>query len=306
VNGTVVATRVSGTFTDLLNGRPMPFTACTPVSLAAGTNRVTEPQSDAFDIQDLVLTRHAVEQAETPAAATVVSWGPSERKLRVAADTRSYLVVNENFNSGWRAVLGGRTLSPVRLDGWKQAWVLPAGSAGLVTLTYQPETWYLYAVAGGLAALAVVIGFAAVLSRRRRGPPQPWTQPEPDKPARWPGLTAGCVILAGAGLLLGGYPGAVLLPAAALAFTALARRGHGAATPWLLASLLAVAAACGAVGEHLALSGAAGLIVSAPANAIPQVICLIVVGGLAAALIRRGGEPVRPREETPTWQDTVK
>jgi hypothetical protein len=45
-----------------------------------------------------------------------------------------------------------------------------------------------------------------------------------------------------------------------------------------------VASACGAVGEHLALSGDIGLEVSAPANAIPQVICLIVVGGMAAAL----------------------
>jgi hypothetical protein len=45
-----------------------------------------------------------------------------------------------------------------------------------------------------------------------------------------------------------------------------------------------LAAACGAVGEHLALSGDIGLVVSAPANAIPQVTCLIVIGGMAAAL----------------------
>jgi arabinofuranan 3-O-arabinosyltransferase len=293
VDGIAVPTKISGTFADLLNGRPMKFTACTQVTLAAGPHQVTEPHTDAFDVQDLVLAQGTAEKASAPAAATVVSWGSSERKLRVATDTRSYLVVNENFNPGWRAVLAGRTLRPVRLDGWKQAWVLPAGSAGLVTLTYEPETWYFYAVAGGLAVLAAVIVVALVLSWRRRDPPEPWAETEPRKPMPWPALVAAYVILAGAGLLLGGYPGAVLVPAAALAFSAAADRGRGPSVPWLLAGLLVVAAACGAAGGHLALSGDSGLAVTATANTIPQVICLIVVGGLAAALIRPRGEPAR-------------
>src|SRR5205814_4971587 len=98
----------------------------------------------------------------------IVSWTSSVRKLRVAAPTRSYLVVNENFNPGWRAAAGGRRLQPVRLDGWKQAWVLPAGTNGVVTLTYQPESLYRAAVVGGLAALAVVLVVAVVRFRRRR------------------------------------------------------------------------------------------------------------------------------------------
>jgi hypothetical protein len=74
------------------------------------------------------------------------------------------------------------------------------------------------------------------------------------------------------------------VPAAAFAFGGLARSRRRETGPWLLAGLLMVASACGAVGEHLALSGDIGLEVSAPANAIPQVICLILVGGMAAAL----------------------
>jgi hypothetical protein len=42
----------------------------------------------------------------------------------------------------------------------------------------------------------------------------------------------------------------------------------------------------GAIGQHLVLSGDAGPLVSATANVIPQVICLVVVGGLTAALLR--------------------
>jgi len=301
VNGKAVPTEVSGTFTDLLDGRPMEFTACSRVTLATGANRVTEPQADGFDIQDVVLGGAGLQGAgaPAPAAATVQSWTPSVRKLRVDAATRSYLVVNENFNPGWRAVVAGRPLQPVRLDGWKQAWLLPAGTTGVVTLTYQPESLHRDAVAGGLAALAVVILVAVVLGRRRPPAPpqtkhqvQQWPQ-EPPPPSRsprrrglrWLGLAAACVVLAGAGLVLGGYPGAVLVPAAALTCLKLAPGRRAQDVPWLLAGLLVVAAACGAIGEHLALSGDTGLVVSAPANAIPQVICLIVIGGLAAALI---------------------
>ena len=50
--------------------------------------------------------------------------------------------MNENFNPGWRAVVDGRQLRAVRLDGWKQAWLLPAGTAGVVTLTYLPNAIY--------------------------------------------------------------------------------------------------------------------------------------------------------------------
>ena len=57
VNGKLVPTRVSGTFAALLTGLPMRFTACSPVALAAGANQVTEPSTDAFSVQDVVLER---------------------------------------------------------------------------------------------------------------------------------------------------------------------------------------------------------------------------------------------------------
>jgi arabinofuranan 3-O-arabinosyltransferase len=298
INGITVPTKASGTFTDLLNGRPLKFTACSQAILTAGTNRVTEPEADGFSVQAVVLGTvpriSPPRNASAPRAADIVSWTSSVRQLRVDTAARSYLVVNENFNPGWRAAVHGRALRAVRLDGWKQAWMLPAGTTGVVTLTYRPESLYRDAVAGGLAALAVVLLVAVVRFRRRRPPPVPgisqWPQPpaRPRRPrwVRWFGLAAGALILAGAGLVLGGYPGAALVPAAALAFALAARTRRQEAGPWLLAGLLVVASACGAVGEHLALSGDIGLEVSAPANAIPQIICLIVVGGMAAALLR--------------------
>ena len=113
--------------------------------------------------------------AAAPAAAGVVSWTSTSRVLRVGAATASYLVVNENFNAGWRAVIGHRQLRAVRLDGWKQAWLLPAGTSGLVHLTYQPEQLYRPVVVGGLAAIALVLLVAV----------WPWPIPLPRRtPAR--------------------------------------------------------------------------------------------------------------------------
>lgn len=324
INGKAVPTKVSGTFTNLLEGRPMEFTACSDVPLPAGTSRATESPVDSFDIQDVVLDTAGPAGLSTAAssagpaqvAATVQSWGSAVRKVRVAASTRSYLVVNENFNPGWRAVIGGRQLQTVQLDGWKQAWVVPAGTVGVVTLTYQPQSLYHDAVVGCLVVLGLVMLVAAglLVPRRRRraavpserGEARPWTsaglqnrkeyRPRRNLVLRWLGMAVVAALLAGAGLVLGGYPGAVLVPVAALLFSIPARGWRVLSSPWVLAGLLFAASVCGAVGEHLALSGDIGLVVSAPANAIPQVICLIVVGGLAAALLRRGPESNRDQQ----------
>jgi arabinofuranan 3-O-arabinosyltransferase len=327
VGGVSVPTEVAATSADLLNGRPVSFQACDPVQMRAGTTTVTESASDAFDIQDVVLapagtpgavagttvagtavagtavagsTAAGSTAAVTPAAAAVVSWGSSRRTVRVAAATRSYLEVNENFNAGWQAVIDGRTLQPVRLDGWKQAWVLPAGTSGVVTLTYPPAVTYRAASVAGLVALLLCLA-ASLLPAA--GAPLPWT-PGDRRPGRrgrrarrWAAVAFAAAALAAAGLVLGGYPGAVLLPVVTWLLRLPSRgrpRGrHGhrqrdwdtVGRPLLLAGLLAVASAIGAIGEHLLYSGDSGPAVTATANAIPQVICLLVVAGIAAACL---------------------
>jgi arabinofuranan 3-O-arabinosyltransferase len=324
VGGVSVPTEVTATSADLLDGRPVSFQACDPVRLPAGTTAVTESASDAFDAQDVVLApfspaHHPTHRptglpgtaagttAAPPTAATVVSWGSSRRTLRVTATARSYLEVNENFNAGWQAVIDGRTLRPVQLDGWKQAWVLPAGNSGVVTLTYQPAATYRDAIGAGLAALLLCLA-ASLLPAG--GAPLPWMtgpwmtgpwmtgqrRPGRRRLRRWPTVAGAAAALAVVGLVLGGYPGAVLLPVVTgllLLPSRGRRRGrHGpdqrdrdtVDRPLLLGGLLAVASAIGAVGEHLVYSGDSGLTVTALSDAIPQVLCLLVVGGLAACL----------------------
>jgi arabinofuranan 3-O-arabinosyltransferase len=337
LNGKVLPTRVSGTFADLLTGRPMPFAACPGAMIAAGANRVVEPVRDTFDVQDVVLARTGgplsgtgrgapasggVGTAPRPAARAVVrSWTSSRRVVRVTAPARSYLVVNQNFNAGWQASLGGTRLRAVRLDGWKQAWLLPAGSAGAVTLTYPPGTLYRGAIAGGLGTLALIMLVAFWPAAPGRADGRAWFPRWLALPERWragrsrevrrsrpslhlrPGwgaaltaAAAGCGLLL-AGLWLGGYLGAVILTTSAGVFIAAGRyrRRHRLwlelCRPWLAAGLLLAAAVSGVAGERLLATGASGPLVTALTSTVPQVICLVIVGRLAAALVAGDAEP---------------
>jgi len=304
VNGEAVPTRVWGTYADLLDQRPLHFAACSPVAIRAGGNQVTEPARDSYSVQDVVVGASSPPAVAAPAApARIMTWTSSRRVLRVTAGTRSYLVVNENFNRGWRAVIDGRRLRAVRLDGWKQAWLLPAGTAGVVTLTYRPNAIYQGAILAGLSALALALFVAAGSwgwTRRRRGPPPAGVAtPTPAAPSgrrplrrtivrvmAWL-VVAGVLVLAG--LWLGGYPGAVLLPVAVGVFVGVSWGSRGRlAGPWLVAGLMLAAAAADAMGQHLVLSGDNGPVALWLADGIPQVICLLIIGWLAAALIRPG------------------
>nr|WP_116244884.1 alpha-(1->3)-arabinofuranosyltransferase [Nocardiopsis sp. FIRDI 009] len=166
VNGRRVETRIfEGTLADQLTGRPLRYESCTDLDLTEGENRIIVDPGNRYDVRSALVEtdtsladRAPVETAEVD---QVHTWGPGERSLDVAVDEESLLVVNENFNEGWTATLSGAegTLEPVRLEGWKQAWVLPTGSEGTVTLTYAPDTPYraALAVGAGLAGLLVVL-----------------------------------------------------------------------------------------------------------------------------------------------------
>jgi arabinofuranan 3-O-arabinosyltransferase len=307
VDGKAVPTRVSGTYADLLDQRPLHFAACSPVAIQAGRNQVTEPARDSYSVQDVVVGAPLPAVAAPAAPARIMTWTSSRRVVRVTASTRSYLVVNENFNPGWRAVIDGRPLRAVRLDGWKQAWLLPAGTAGVVTLTYPPNAIYQGAILAGLSALALALLVAAGpwgWARRRRtaspaGVAAPaLAAPSGGRPLHRPivRVITGVVLASGlalAGLWLGGYPGAILLPVAAGVFLGISRSSRGRlAGPWLVAGLMLAAAAADAVGEHLVLGGDNGTVALWLTDGTPQIIGLLIIGRLAAELIRPGLDQV--------------
>ena len=76
--------------------------------------------------------------------------------------------MHENFNLGWRATLDGEPLRAVTLDGWQQAFVVPAGSGGVVVLTYSPASVYHGGLIASGIALLLLAAIAAGLRLRRK------------------------------------------------------------------------------------------------------------------------------------------
>jgi len=294
--------------------------------MAAGRNTVIEAAADAFSVQAVTIARPGpavAAAAVTPSvprdvpgaaakAATVVTWTPSRRVLQVAASQPSYLIVNENFNAGWSAVLRGRSLQPVQLDGWKQGWLLPAGSRGLVTLTYRPDAQYRVALFTGLGALGLILLLAAAPFRRRLvaapvtdcppgaerdgdGSGDGDGPPGANRAMRASVLCAGVLLAALLGLWTGGYVGSVLLPAMTVGFLmALSRRrlsrlARVVAEPWLIGALLAIAAVGGAVGNELFAHGIGGAPLVALGGVIPELACLGIVGRVIVAVLAADG-----------------
>ncbi|MGW0366852.1 alpha-(1-_3)-arabinofuranosyltransferase domain-containing protein [Streptomyces sp. NPDC002990] len=185
VDGTAHQTSVSGTVTALQKRYPITVTLCpatgSTLTLGQGKHRVSASDDGALAVTDLTLSARDASPAADPGSrrtVEVVSWSGDERRVKIGGGEASYLQVHENANPGWRATLNGKPLQSVRLDGWQQGYVVPAGTGGTVLLSYTPATTYdLGLVLGGLALL-VLAGLVVVPALRRRGG-RPHDQPGP-------------------------------------------------------------------------------------------------------------------------------
>ncbi|WP_017558446.1 alpha-(1-_3)-arabinofuranosyltransferase [Nocardiopsis baichengensis] len=296
VNGERVDTRISsGTLEDKLAGRPLGFESCDAVALEEGENTVRVEPGRQYHVRSVLVGPDGADRSEVEAdgVAAVNGWGRSERSVDVSVGEDSYLVVNENFNEGWEAVLGGgEPLEPVRLDGWKQAWKLPEGASGTVTMTYTPDRAY-HAALGIGAVLALLVGVLAVKGRlplparfRRRGRPPAAERAEradraeraeraaalPDAvPARirraplavlgplygaWVAGAAGAAVMGGVLLAvwwLGRAPSKALKHAKPGRPTLGGALLRWAAGPWTILAFLTAAGVCTAAGTYLSM-----------------------------------------------------
>ncbi|MEO7262127.1 MAG: alpha-(1-_3)-arabinofuranosyltransferase family protein [Jatrophihabitantaceae bacterium] len=183
VDGRLIQTGVRASRAAVLAGAELAALPCDPGSgdgsgsgdpatfggvldLAAGPHVLTLSSSAETAAMGLRLTRGAGLAGSEPFAGKLElkRWGDIERTAAVSTEGRALLVVHENFNAGWQARLGGRRLAAVRVDGWEQAFLVPAGSSGTVKLSYAPDRPYKAGlVAGALAAIALL-----ALAWRRR------------------------------------------------------------------------------------------------------------------------------------------
>ena len=231
--GERVLTRVDTTVGALLDGSPSTARACAPATLPAGTQRIVAAATAEFWVGALRWSTASASTTVQPVVSpTVVSWSSTSREVDVApAPTARTLELAENANAGWTASWEGVELTPVRVDGWRQAWLLPPGAAGRVEISYAPDRLFRGALVGGCLALLVLVALAVLPSRRQHD----WTPAAP-RPVRpfWRLLGTGVV-------------GVVALGPAGAASALVASRFRGSTTRALVAALGVLAATAGAV-----------------------------------------------------------
>ncbi|HEY4377501.1 MAG TPA: hypothetical protein VGM93_10090, partial [Acidimicrobiales bacterium] len=223
VDGRKVPTRVDTTAGALADLAPVRWTACGAVPFAPGAHHIVGSAADGgvLRIDTLRVAPVAgLPPVAAPRPVQVQRWSAEDRRLEVGPGAAAFLATTENANGGWRATLDGHPLTAVRIDGWRQGWLVPAGRGGTVVMTYGPGATQRLALEGGALLLLLLLAAAVVPAGRRR------RRAEDDREATSapPGSIAGVerrlgapwivLITAGAAFVLGGWLVALLIPAA--------------------------------------------------------------------------------------------
>ena len=267
VDGDVRAeTAVTATVSQAISDALLPAVPCggRVVSLEQGRHVIEAVSTAQFAVEAIALEpvggASALPPPGTGGDPEVQEWGATERTVDIpAAAAPRILETTENFNAGWSASLGGTDLRAVRVDGWRQGWIVPAGASGTATLAFGPQAAFVGGLLAGLLGLIALI----VLALAGRGRPGIVAPPAPS--SRGWALAAGAVAV---GLLVGGVPGALVALAAMGAAWALPRPA--------VAGALALASGVGA-----ALAPWPGRLEADPALLVAT--ALLAIGSLAAA-----------------------
>ncbi|BEK99312.1 alpha-(1-_3)-arabinofuranosyltransferase [Nocardia seriolae] len=189
--GRTLHTTVTGTAAELLSGTPLSAQVCeadagasadTGVELPAGRVDVAVAPTELFTVDELRLDR-------TPALPPVAD--PN------GTTGTQVLVLPLSTNVGWQAkTADGTELKPLVINGWQQAWLVPPGTKGPITVAFPTDRWYRLAIFGGL----LLIPLAVLAFRGARSP----VRDDGPAPRAWRSRTvAGLGLTAGAGLIAG-------------------------------------------------------------------------------------------------------
>ncbi|WP_250643632.1 alpha-(1-_3)-arabinofuranosyltransferase [Frankia sp. AiPa1] len=188
VDGKSYPLRITGRNSDVTSVNPVQVTLCTDDSqlhLSAGQHLVSVDRGDTSILVDaLSLVAPGHEPSTAPARTTKVGkWGSERRTVEIGAGSRAFLSVRENANTSWTAKLNGAELTPVRLDGWQQGWIVPAGVGGTIVIQNTPGEEYRRNLVVGLLLVLVLLALAVMPTptgrlRRRQDrldePLMPW------------------------------------------------------------------------------------------------------------------------------------
>lgn len=168
---------------EVLTDSVVPTQACGSrvINLSAGEHLVDVMSTPQFVVESVSLEPVGFPAVGASSAVTspeVMQWDAVTRVVDVAESaTPRMLEVTENFNEGWVAQIDGIALAPVRVDGWRQAWLVPAGVGGLAELRFAPDSGYRLGLLAGALAVVALIVLAAIPPRRRHRAVGPVRQP---------------------------------------------------------------------------------------------------------------------------------
>ncbi|GAB2640392.1 alpha-(1-_3)-arabinofuranosyltransferase [Kribbella swartbergensis] len=175
LDGVPADTQVKATVRDLLQRRPVTFTTCgkdRTVALQAGRHNIDVLAAGGFVPVEATWTKAGFGNVSKTPVQVLEVWRSKPTELTVevpASDEQSVLAVAQNYNEGWEAYDGsGRKLTPIRVGGWQQGWVLPEGTEQVVTARFMPDRTYRAGLLVGLLALLTVIAMAVFFRRRSR------------------------------------------------------------------------------------------------------------------------------------------
>ncbi|ORV72374.1 hypothetical protein AWC09_04910 [Mycolicibacter hiberniae] len=222
IAGRFVHTTITTTVGALLDDQPVAAKACDqrPIALPPGAQELLVSPGPAFVVDSATLSGASATVGTTETTPAVLgSWGAGRREVTVpGAAAGRVLVVPESINSGWVARSSdGTRLAPVAVNGWQQGFVLPAGTDGAITLTFGPNRFYRFGMAGGLALLPLLALLAWWPARRARDPGPPALPWQPGRRV----VSGGALAV---GFLIAGPAGAAVFGAAMVLLWALRHR----------------------------------------------------------------------------------
>src|SRR6185437_6393415 len=297
IAGRFVHTEVHTTVGALLDGAPVTAQPCDPqpIELPAGQQELVVSPGPQFVVDGAELTGPRAAPSGSATPVQTGAWGPARRELHLAeAKTSQLLVVPESINPGWVARTStGTRLKALTANGWQQAWLVPAGTAGTITLTFAPNSLYRVGLAGGLALLPL-LALLAWWPQRRRPPDDPAARP-------WtPGLWAAIPALAAGGVIAGAAGIAVFGAALGLRWVLRKRPDRrDTVTLWLSAGGLILAGAALSRHPWRSVDGYAGHSIWV------QLLALISLAALTASTVARDAErsDEEPRPTNPVGDD---
>ena len=217
LDGRTVETEVRGRIADVLDGTALEVLPCSALGpLGGGEHRLIVLSTDRFVVTSATMTAEdTVEPVVGGRTFAVDEWQATHRVVTVGPGADSILRVTENANPGWQAMLNGRPLDSLVLDGWQQGYAVPSGEGGIITLQFAPDGPYRAGLmlGAGLVVLLAISTLIAVMHGARRPAPGPyrarWTQLE-DRITVRAALVVGAIIAGGAPLAGGALGGSLL------------------------------------------------------------------------------------------------